>query len=30
MKYMKYNNNTIDIGNIEDITEIYDYYFQDL
>ena len=30
MKYMKDNNNTIDIGNIEDITEIYDYYFQDL
>lgn len=30
IKYMKDNNNTIDIGNIEDITEIYDYYFQDL
>lgn len=30
VKYMKDNNNTIDIGNIEDITEIYDYYFKDL
>lgn len=28
--YMNENNNTIDIGNIEDIVEIYDYYFNDL
>ena len=27
---MKDNNNTIDIGNNEDIIEIYDYYFKDL
>lgn len=30
IKYMKDNNNTIDIGNNEDIIEIYDYYFKDL
>lgn len=30
IEYMKENNNTIDIGNIEDITDIYDYYFNDL
>lgn len=30
LKYMKENNNIIDIGNIEDITDIYEYYFHDL
>lgn len=30
IKYMKDNNNTLNIGNIEDIVEIYDYYFKDL
>ena len=30
LEHMKKNNSIIDIGNIEDITEIYDYYFNDL
>lgn len=30
LDYMKNNNNIINIGNIEDIAEIYDYYFDDL
>ena len=30
LKYMKENHNIINIGNIEDITDIYEYYFTDL
>lgn len=30
VNYMNEHNNIIDIGNIEDIVEIYDYYFNDL
>lgn len=30
LEYMKNHNNTINIGNIDDIAKIYDYYFEDL
>ena len=30
LEYMEKNNNIINIGNIEDIAELYDYYFEDL
>lgn len=30
LQYMKNHNNTINIGNINDIAKIYDYYFEDL
>lgn len=30
LDYMEKNNNIISVGNIEDIAEIYDYYFEDL
>lgn len=30
LKYMSEHNNTIDVGSLEDITEIYNYYFSDM
>ena len=30
LDYMRSHNNTLQIGSIEDITEIYDYYFDDM
>ena len=30
LEYMKTHNNTISVGSLEDLTEIYDYYFDDM